>query len=133
MNELKPCPFCGESARIVPCDDEGNLRSDEYDKNPWSGLCYRIVHVSFDCPVSSDGGMFLYDTKDDAVESWNRRADEFDREELLKVAEEINADAENIAGYLDSCEGSFSKNDADKYYKLAGWVNRIRRALGVEE
>lgn len=55
-----------------------------------------------------------------------------DRDELLALADEIDADAENIAGYLDSCEGRFSKSDADEYYKFAGWVDRIREALGVE-
>lgn len=51
------------------------------------------------------------------------------REELLALADEIDADAENIAGYLDSCEGNFSKSDVDEYYKFAGWVNRIREAV----
>lgn len=51
------------------------------------------------------------------------------REELLALADEIDADAENIAGYLDSCEGNFSKSDADEYYKFARWANRIREAV----
>lgn len=51
------------------------------------------------------------------------------REELLALADEIDADAESIAGYLDSCEGNFSKSDADEYYKFAGWANRIREAV----
>lgn len=54
-----------------------------------------------------------------------------DRDALLKVADEIDADAANIAGYLDSCDGSFGKSDADEYYKFAGWADRIREALGV--
>lgn len=53
-----------------------------------------------------------------------------DRDALLALADEIDANAENIAGYLDSCEGNFSKSDADEYYKLARWVNRIREACG---
>lgn len=67
-----------------------------------------------------------------AINHWNTRANECDRDELLKVADEIEADAEHIAEYLDSCEGNFTKDDADEYYKLAGWHDRIRKALGVE-
>ena len=36
--ELKPCPFCGGKAQLVISDDEGNLRDEEYEKNPRSGL-----------------------------------------------------------------------------------------------
>lgn len=51
------------------------------------------------------------------------------REELLALADEIDANAESIAGYMDSCEGNFSKSDADEYYKFARWANRIREAV----
>lgn len=134
MPELKPCPFCGGMAKIVQCDYEGNIRSEEYESNPWSGLGYRVVHESDDCPISTgeDGYNLIYDSREEAESHWNRRADECDRDDLLKVADEVEADAEHIAEYLDSCEGNFRKDDADEYYKLAGWHDRIRKALGVE-
>ena len=134
MPELKPCPFCGSKSKIVQCDDEGNVKGEEYESNPWSGLGYRVVHESDDCPISTgeDGYNLIYDSREEAESHWNRRANECDRDELPKVADEIGADAEHIAEYLDSCEGNFTKDDADEYYKLAGWHDRIRKTLGVE-
>lgn len=135
MPELKLCPFCDYKPKIVQCDDEGNIRGEEYESNPWSGLGYRVVHESDDCPISTgeDGYNLIYDSQEEAESHWNRRANECYRDELLKVADEIEADAEHIAEYLDSCEGNFTKDDADEYYKLAGWHVRIRKALGVKK
>lgn len=83
--ELKPCPFCGGKAKIVCCDDEGNIEYDpEYEKSPWSGLGYRITHShgeNINCPIAEYGvdeafiGVFIYDTEQEAAEAWNRRAD----------------------------------------------------------
>lgn len=84
------------------------------------------------CPFCG-GEIQALGTEKEAAEAWNRRANECDRDELLEVADEIEADAEHIAEYLDSCEGNFTKDDAGEYYKLAGWHDRIRKALGVEE
>lgn len=92
MSELKPCPFCGGMTKVVQCDDEGNVRGEEYESNPWSGLGYRVMHESDDCPISTgeDGYNLIYDSREEAESHWNRRADECDRDELLKVADEID-------------------------------------------
>lgn len=81
--ELLPCPFCGSEIRIVVCDDEGNIREDNYEKNPWSGLGYRLYHDVADCknancPIAGhegngEMGIWIYDTREDAIEAWNRR------------------------------------------------------------
>lgn len=81
--ELLPCPFCGSEIRIVVCDDEGNIREDNYENDPWSGLGYRLYHDIADCkngncPIAGhegDGemGIWIYDTREDAIEAWNRR------------------------------------------------------------
>ncbi len=80
---LDPCPFCGMRAKIVICDDEGNIHDEDYRNNPYSGLSFGIIHDSTcaddDCPIATyagDGilGRHLYDTKDDAIEAWNRRS-----------------------------------------------------------
>lgn len=121
---LRSCPFCGGEVFIA--------ESRGYD-----GGCVENLACVECCDCGAGGSLIgEYASREEvrnmAIDAWNRRANDCDRDELLKVADEINADAENIAGYLDSCEGSFSKSDADEYYKFAGWVDRIRKALGVE-
>ncbi|MFS0878004.1 hypothetical protein [Solibacillus isronensis] len=82
METLKPCPFCGGQAKIQVCDDEGNLRSEEYKADPWSGLSYMISHdneANKDCPIAShyeDGGVigtFLYESEEELTAAWNKR------------------------------------------------------------
>ena len=77
MTKLLPCPFCGGMTKVVQCDDEGNVRGEEYESNPWSGLGYRVVHESDDCPISTgeDGYNLIYDSREEAVEAWNNRAE----------------------------------------------------------
>ena len=85
MTALKPCPFCGAEIKIVVCDDEGNIQKEEYEKKPWSGLGYQLYHDINDdptnsCPIAGhegegELGVWIYDTKEAAVEAWNRRAD----------------------------------------------------------
>ena len=82
MEELKPCPFCGGTAKIQICDDEGNLRNESYKSDPWSGLSYTLAHdnrENEDCPIAShaeDGGIigtFLYDIEQELIVAWNKR------------------------------------------------------------
>lgn len=79
---LKPCPFCGGEAKFTVSDDEGNIRDDEYEYDPWSGLSFRIFHAyeaNKDCPIANyemDGasmGVHLYDSRAEAAEAWNKR------------------------------------------------------------
>lgn len=124
MSELKPCPFCGGKSTIK----QGSLHD---------GCCityWARVECSYCGAVGRKVKEYALrdEVKEWATEAWNSRANECDRDELLKVADEIETDAEHIAEYLDSCEGNFTKDDAGEYYKLAGWHDRIRKALGVE-
>lgn len=59
MYELKPCPFCNGSACVI---STGNYYPKEY---------YRIV-----CQKSCTMQAKLYETKEKAIEAWNRRAGE---------------------------------------------------------
>ena len=83
--KLKPCPFCGGDIKIVVCDDEGNLHNKDYEKDPWSGLGYRLYHDitdtnAEDCPIAGyedegELGIFIYNSREEAAEAWNRRAE----------------------------------------------------------
>lgn len=81
---LKPCPFCGGNVSLGVSDDEGNQRNLEYENDPWSGLSFTILHgheSNKDCPVAKyeeDGGMmgvYLYESRDEAMNAWNKRID----------------------------------------------------------
>lgn len=80
---LKPCPFCGGEAQITVSDAEGNPRDEAYEQDPWSGLSFKIRHVyeeNKECPIAnydcdeSGMGVFLYDSREEATEAWNKRA-----------------------------------------------------------
>lgn len=80
--KLNPCPFCGGEAYLNVSDDEGNMRDEEYEADPWSGLSYMIYHDYEDnkgCPIASYGsddrgvGVLLYDSREEAAERWNKR------------------------------------------------------------
>lgn len=80
--ELKPCPFCGNEIDIVILDDEFNIHDKEYENEPYSGLQYGLSHETRynpDCPIATGDdellGCYGYDTKEEAIEAWNRRAD----------------------------------------------------------
>lgn len=83
-NELKPCPFCKEKKVFIGVhDDEGNYHGHigcEYEKAPWSGLCYALHHEGWgECILCTDGdemtmGGVLFDTAEEATEELNRSA-----------------------------------------------------------
>lgn len=82
MEKIKSCPFCGGEVLLVVSDDEGNLRDKGYEVEPWSGLTYQLSHDSKnnpECPIAThyeDGGIigvWLYDNKEEAINSWNVR------------------------------------------------------------
>lgn len=87
MEELKPCPFCGGKAII-----------NEYLNSLFWTRCV-------DCGAEIQA----LSTVDDAKSEWNRRADECDTNELLRLSEEL------------------------EYEKDTRWIaERIDKALGVE-
>lgn len=73
------CPFCGGTVWIAVCDDEGNLRPDVYEDDPWSGLSYALIHENSDvpadelCPIAVDDtriGDYLFDAVEEAAVAW---------------------------------------------------------------
>lgn len=64
MTELKPCPFCGSEAVIIRGFSLGRYM-------------YRLKYYVVCSPAFGCGGRtFNFDTEQDAVEAWNRRADD---------------------------------------------------------
>ena len=76
--KLKPCPFCGGEVSVVVLDEEGNVRDEEYERDPYSGLSYAVSHDDPNgaCPIATydDPLPWLYDSRDSVAHVWNRRA-----------------------------------------------------------
>lgn len=79
------CRYCGGEIRTVICDDEGNIHDDEYLKNPFSGVGYKLAHDLSDvpdgvkCPICTFDdeitsiGTWIYDTAEEAYAAVTRR------------------------------------------------------------
>lgn len=91
--ELKPCPFCGGTIDGFEIrDDEGNLHDEDYERNPYSGLHYRIIHdktASPNCPARNEEDTVTsqHDSKEDAIAAWNHRMGMDDVFEALLLLE----------------------------------------------
>lgn len=69
--------------RIIVCDDEGNHHTEDYENDSWSGLGYMLYHSEDEnptCPIAhnsySQCGRYIYDSRKEAIEAWNRRAED---------------------------------------------------------
>ena len=78
--KLKPCPFCNKNIEIGVSDDEGNIRTEAYELDPWSGLSFHLKHElskDTECPIATHEdemlGAFLYDDRNSAIKAWNSR------------------------------------------------------------
>lgn len=67
MSELKPCPFCGSPGVLVGGDFIGGW-DEQTGPRPYKVECSNMV-----CIASYMIGM-LWETAEDAVDAWNRRA-----------------------------------------------------------
>lgn len=64
MNELKPCPFCGGGAVIHHCGElENETMAVVFGSKV--GIHCRNCHIA----------TMPYETKNEAIEAWNRRAE----------------------------------------------------------
>lgn len=77
---LKKCPFCGGFFELVGIDEDGNKHSiDESEELPAFWTCGVIHDVLYnDCPIAMGAkdliGDYDYDSIEDAVDMFNRRA-----------------------------------------------------------
>lgn len=72
MREIKPCPFCGNAAKVYVCDSKGSY-SAEIGTDKYMGRL--MTHCLIKCPVCrirTDA----YLTRRGAYNAWNRRAGE---------------------------------------------------------
>ena len=72
QNELKPCPFCGEKYTVNLSDcSECFLCADE---PPCDGCNWKKYLIVCNTNIGGCGAASgLYDTKEEAIEAWNRR------------------------------------------------------------
>lgn len=68
--ELLPCPFCGAPAEHDSRRWSGRRRG----MNPGPGVDGHAIYCSGECPVPSVGGVFLFDTYEEARAWWNKRS-----------------------------------------------------------
>lgn len=83
MESIKPCPFCGGTIELRVTDDCGNWRPEEYefdaDAKKRQDIYFQIVHhenAAGNCPIwcyADEGFTQLYESREDAINAWNRR------------------------------------------------------------
>lgn len=94
MSELKPCPFCNMRAAepTTSREEEACHRYDDceiVDCGMWLVVC--DVHNG-GCGASTG----FFDSKKKAIDAWNRRGNECDRDALIELAENLEKDADRI-------------------------------------
>ena len=94
---LNTCQFCGGKPTIGVFDDEGDEHLEtEYLIDPWSGIHFRLFHDA-DCPIRARKdddavlGNLMYDTLDELVDAWNKRASAVE----IKQEEKMNGQPNN--------------------------------------
>ena len=70
-DKLKPCPFCGGKAKIYT-----HIKATEYKNGVWTEYKPEVWRVMCDARVDCCALLNKFDTKQEAIEAWNRRANE---------------------------------------------------------
>lgn len=116
MSELKPCPFCGSEVSVVILDDEGNIKDKEYERDPYSGLCYAVAHddPNGTCPIATydEPLPLLYDSRDDVAHVWNSRA-----ERTCRVEEDTKRASQTQLVVTKSCSECGHCFGAETHYE----------------
>lgn len=104
MSDLKLCPFCGGDARVQKVNAIVGVKF-----TVCCGNCYCMGHET----------TYLVSTREKAVEAWNKRANDCDREALLALAKDLD-DAKRVLV-------------TGKHMEPMEAAKRIRKACGVVE
>jgi hypothetical protein len=76
MEELKPCPFCGNSV-AVGVFDENEMDYDSVSENPFFTVCCSVHEHTCQTPNWKTGcgaASGYARTKEQAIKKWNRRS-----------------------------------------------------------
>jgi Lar family restriction alleviation protein len=78
-NELKPCPFCGESNTLFVADQNELEQTDDPVKNPYFTVVCSVNELETETPnwkagCGASGG--YRPTKEEAISAWNSRTKE---------------------------------------------------------
>lgn len=106
MNELKPCPFCGRSAKEHVAFS--------------SGITPKVgVYVECESCGASTATFWNGDQQQKAIDEWNQRYEESDRKKLIELADELDRVQRTLVtgAYMEPMEAAV----------------RIRKALGMVE
>ena len=75
MSELKPCPFCGESAITFQIPDNSPEEIAMHPKWLWNNPCKWVVGCENNpkCMGNFNHMTMLFLTEESAIKAWNRR------------------------------------------------------------
>jgi hypothetical protein len=112
--KLKPCPFCGGEARV--------------GRDSFSGL-FCVGCLNDEC-LGFSGLGWIYKKEEEAIEAWNKRSNECDREYILDQLDKMVDESKQTVGF---CIGSGLTIERDGLPSSVtkGYAIRIREALGV--
>jgi hypothetical protein len=121
---LKPCPFCGDKARIEERQDESLF---SHDIVTWYWVqCSNTKNVDTDCPAYDGSGS---EVKEEVVEAWNRRA------ERCKSCQELRRRIQQLESQLAKAEkaGRYDPWAGRDREKEAAERDRAMEAIGKAE
>lgn len=119
MNELKPCPFCGNEAKEHAAFS--------------SGIISKVgVYVECSSCGASTSTFWKGEQQQQAVNAWNTRACECDIEGVLDTIDDMVQKAKQTSEYGIG-DGLTIKRDGLSESNVKRYATWIREALGVEK
>ncbi len=116
-NELKPCPFCGNTDLL--------LHQTEYEKTLWVIMC-SVCHSEFTVERERqlvNGRTYtgrLLSNRDNLINAWNRRADNKPIRQSCKSCKHYTPDPDYRDGNMGNCQY------LEKIWEKPFYVNQAR-------